>query len=211
VAAQRLLALGEGSGARAPPSLAARARATESLLDTSVFLEPLVGPSLRLIVGGVAICAYAGLRSDAKCVSDDDAGEEDDALKSKHCITGLYEYKYCIAARIFKFAMWDKRDEHKWWCVDACDVAFSQDLWRRRTESANLDGTDAMVRARGLSMARNHLMNTLEVIADGDWKSDATKVQFAETAVKYCALGFVDLPGRDVVSLRGAARDGVVF
>ena len=160
------------------------------------------------------ISGCAGLKS-TKCASDDDddddAGEEDDPLKSKLCITNLYNYKYCVTARIFKCAMWDKHDEFQRWCIDACNAAYCQKLWCLRTESAALDGTDAMVRARGLSQARDHLVNTLNVVADGDWKSDATKVQFAETAVKYCALGFVDFLGNDAVSLRGAARDGVGF
>ena len=147
----------------------------------------------------------------ARLASDDDAGEEDDPLKSKLCITDLYQHKYCIAARIIKRAMWDKHDELKSWCIDACHAAYCQELWRLRTESAALDGTDAMVRARGLSQARDHLVNTLSVVADGDWKSDATKVQFAETAVTYYALGFVDFLGNDAVSLRGAARDCVVI
>ena len=136
---------------------------------------------------------------------------EDDALKEQRAITYLYNHKYSIAARIINCAIFDKRDEFQSWCVDICDLVNCQDLWRRRTESAALDGTDAMVRARGLSQAYNHLENTLNVIVSGDWKSDGTKVQFAEPAVKYYALGIVDLPGSDEVSLRGAARDGVVF
>ena len=215
-ATTRLLGgLREASTQRLPPppsaSLAARGRAAEDLLE-SLALEPLLSSTtLRLVGGGLAICAYAGLSSDAKCASDDDAGEEDDALKSQLCITYLYNYKYCIAARIFKCAMWDKHDEFQRWCIDACNAAYCQKLWCLRTESAALDDTDAMVRARGLSQARDHLVNTLNVVADGDWKSDATMVQFAEPAVQYYALGFVDLLGRDVVSLRGAARDGVEF
>ena len=215
-AAQRLLALSEGEPAAQrlqalPSSLAARGRAAENLLE-GLALEPLFSSTtVRLVGGGLAICAYAGLGSDAKCALDDDAGEEDDPLKSKLCITELYDYKYCIAARIIKCAMWDKHDEFQRWCIDACNAAYCQKLWCLRTESAALDGTDAMVRARGLSQARGHLVNTLNVVADGDWKSDATKVQFAETAVEYYALGFLDFLGNDAVSLRGAARDGVGF
>ena len=216
--APRLLALSEGEPAAQrlqalPASLAARGRATENLLE-SLALEPLSSrTTLTLVGGGLVISGCAGLKS-TKCVSDDDdddAGEEDDALKSQLCITNLYDKKYCIAARIIKYAMWDKRDEHKWWCVDTCDVAYSQNLWCLRTESANLDGTDAMVRSRGLSMAYDHTEHTLNVVADGDWKGDATMVQFPEPAVQFYGLGLVGLPGRDVVSLRGAARDGVVF
>ena len=153
-----------------------------------------------------------GLRTpDQEIENQDEAGEEDDVFKDRRCITDLYDEKCCIAAHIINCAIFDKRDEFKWWCVDTCDLAYSQNLWRLRTESAALDGTDAMVRTRGLSMAYEHLVNTLNVVADGDWKSDATKVQFAEPAVQYHALGFVDFLGNDVVSLRGAARDGVGF
>ena len=166
-----------------------------------------------MLVGGVlVISGCAGLKS-TKCASDDDddASEEDDVFKKKRCLTELYDYKFCIAARVIKFAMWDQHDELKSWCIDACHAAYCQKLWCLRTESAALDDTDAMVRARGLSMAYDHTEHTLSVIADGDWKDDATKVQFAETAVKYYALGFVDFLGNDAVSLRGAARDGVEF
>ena len=214
--APRLLALSEGEPAAQrlqalPSSLAARGRAAENLLE-GLALEPLFSSTtVRLVGGGLAICAYAGLSSDAKCASDDEAGEEDDVFKDRRCITDLYDEKCCIAAHIINCAIFDKRDEFKWWCVDTCDLAYSQNLWRLRTESAALDGTDAMVRTRGLSMAYEHLVNTLNVVADGDWKSDATKVQFAEPAVQYHALGFVDFLGNDVVSLRGAARDGVGF
>ena len=214
-ATTRLLGgLREASTQRLPPqpsvSLAARGRATENLLDTSGFLEPLVQPTLRLAAGCLVIYGCVGLKTDAKCVSSD-VGGEDDALKEQRAITYLYNHKYSIAARIINCAIFDKRDEFQSWCVDICDLVNCQDLWRRRTESAALDGTDAMVRARGLSQAYNHLENTLNVIVSGDWKSDGTKVQFAEPAVKYYALGIVDLPGSDEVSLRGAARDGVVF
>ena len=215
-ATTRLLGgLREASTQRLPPppsaSLAARGRVAEDLLE-GLALEPLFSSTtVRLVGGGLAICAYAGLSSDAKCASDDEAGEEDDVFKDRRCITDLYDEKCCIAAHIINCAIFDKHDEFKWWCVDTCDLAYSQNLWRLRTESAALDGTDAMVRTRGLSMAYEHLVNTLNVVADGDWKSDATKVQFAEPAVQYHALGFVDFLGNDVVSLRGAARDGVGF
>jgi len=212
----RLLALSEGEPAAQrlqalPSSLAARGRAAEDLLE-GLALEPLFSSTtVRLVGGGLAICAYAGLGSDAKCALDDDAGEEDDVFKARRCITDQYDYKYCISASILKCAMWDKRDEFQQWCIDTCNLAFSQNLWCLRTESANLDGTEAMWRHRGLSQAYDHTEHTLTVIADGDWKDDATMVQFPEPAVQYHALGLVDLLGRDVVSLRGAARDCVEF
>ena len=215
-ATTRLLGgLREASTQRLPPppsaSLAARGRVAEDLLE-GLALEPLFSSTtVRLVGGGLAICAYAGLSSDAKCASDDDAGEEDDVFKERRCITDLYDYKYCISARIFNCAMWDKRDEFQQWCIDTCKMAYSQNLWCLRTESAALDGTDAMWRHRGLSMGWDHTALTLKVIADGDWKDDATMVQFPEPAVQYHALGLVDLLGRDVVSLRGAARDCVEF